>query len=55
MEKLKERVRKYSEHNKYKQMLKDKTYMYRYNSHYGYTLGFGVVTMIGFKYIVYKK
>jgi hypothetical protein len=56
MEKLKENVRKYTEHGKYKQILKDKTYMYKYNTHYGYALGLGVITMIGFTvYSAYKK
>lgn len=56
LEKLKENVRHYTEHGKYKQMLKDKTYMYRYNSHYAYTLGMGVLAMIGFTvYSAYKK
>ena len=56
MEMLKEHVRHYTEHGKYKQMLKDKTYMYKYNSHYGYALGVGVLAMIGFTvYSAYKK
>lgn len=56
MEKLKENVRKYTEYGKYKQMLKDKTYMYQYNTHYGYALGLGVLTMIGFTvFSAYKK
>lgn len=56
MENLKEKVRKYTEHGKYKQMLKDKTYMYKYNTHYGYALGTGVLVMIGFTvYSSYKK
>lgn len=55
MEKLKENVRHYTEKGKYKQMLQDKTYMFRYNTHYGYALGAGVMAMLVFTvYSSYK-
>ena len=45
---LKEKIRHYTEHGKFKQMLKDKTYMYKYNTHYSYVLTFSIISMIGF-------
>ena len=45
---VKDNVERYTEQGKFKQMLKDKAYIYKYNSHYGYTLGFGILSMVIF-------